>query len=145
MTKTSDAIAHLHTRLIDSADGYRQALETSDSHAHAALFREMIERRERNAAELRAYLNDRGMDLDDDGSILAAAHRVFLQLKSMLGGDEKAVLDEVVRGEKALLDAYNDAIEPATLETPEFDFLNRQYRSLSEKVGELEAMQARAA
>ena len=145
MKTTEDALQDLYTRLVDSADGYRQALETSDDHTYEHIFRDMIARRERNAAELRSFLADRGVEMDEDGSLLAAAHRGFLQLKSMLMDTDDAVLGEVVRGEKELLDAYDAAIEPAGASTPEFDFLTKQYSSLKEKVSELEAMSMRDA
>ena len=145
MSKTEDALQSLYTRLIDSRDGYQQALETSEDHTYAHIFRDMIARRERNAAELRQYLSKRGHEMDDDGSMLAAAHRAFLQLKSMLGNTDEQVMEEVVRGERELLDAYNDAIEPATGNDPEFAFLTEQYNSLQQKVAELEAMTQRKA
>ena len=145
MQKTEDALQSLYTRLVDSADGYRQALESSSDHTYSHIFRDMIARRERNAGELRGYLADRGVEMDDDGSLLAAAHRAFLQLKSMLMDTDEAVLDEIVRGERELLDAYDAAITPAGATTPEFEFLTQQYESLREKVTELEAMKRRAA
>ena len=36
---------------------------------------------------------------EDDGTILAAAHRMFLSLKSSLGGSDQGVVNEVERGE----------------------------------------------
>ena len=140
MTNTEDALKTLYTRLIDSRDGYQQALETSEDHTYAHVFRDMIARRERNAGELRNYLAQRGHEMDDDGSMLAAAHRAFLQLKSMVMDTDDAVLGEIVRGERELLDAYNDAIEPANASDPEFAFLTEQYNSLKQKVAEIEAM-----
>ena len=145
MQDVTNALTNLHTRLIDSADGYAQALDSVESHTHAEIFREMKTRRERNAAELRTYLADRGVSLDDDGSILAAAHRAFLQLKSTLGSDDAAVLEEVIRGEETLLEAYNDAIEPAGAQTPELDFLTKQYQWLSQKVEDLKSLRRSAA
>jgi uncharacterized protein (TIGR02284 family) len=55
----------------------------------------------------------------DEGTLLAAAHRLFVNLRQALGGGEVAVVDEVERGEDHIKAKFDDAmkdsdISPAT-------------------------------
>jgi uncharacterized protein (TIGR02284 family) len=139
MTDRIDAMKNLLTRLIDSREGYRESLEHVRSPAIKSIFEEFMARRDRNASEVRAYLTKMGHSADDDGSILAAAHRTFTSLKdSVTGSSDKQTLNEVVRGEKTLLDAYEKALESAGGADPEFAFLSEQHSSLKAAIAQLE-------
>ena len=143
---SKDALKTLYTRLIDSKDGYEQALERSDNAQHQAIFREMIDRRTRNAAQIRTYLAQQGQEMDDDGSLLAAAHRSFLALKdSITGAGDEAILEEVIRGEESLLKAYDEAISEAGGTDPEFAFITQQHSELKSKIEELKGRERMAA
>ena len=145
MTDKIDALQTLYTRLIDSRDGYEQAIEHADKGAHAQLFQQMLQRRTTNAAQVREYITRAGGQVDDDGSILAAAHRQWLNLKDAFTSGDDAVLDEVIRGEESLLDAYDQAIAAAGAGDPEFSWLSEQYTDLKMTVDNLKAREARAA
>jgi uncharacterized protein (TIGR02284 family) len=139
MTDRIDALKTLLTRLIDSREGYREALDDVTSPAIKTLFTDFMSRRDRNASELRAYLTKEGHSADDDGSILASAHRTFMNLKDMVtSSDDAAVLAEIVRGEKTLLDAYDTAIASAGGGDPEFAFLTAQHSDLKTTIAQLE-------
>ena len=145
MAETGD-LKTLYTRLIDSKDGYEQASERSQNAQHKALFSEMIDRRSRNAAQVRTYLSQKGEQMDEDGSILAAAHRTFLSLKdSVTGSSDEAILEEVIRGEESLLKAYDDAIASAGAGDPELSFLSQQHSELQAKISELKGREQAAA
>ena len=145
MTATND-LKTLYTRLVDSKDGYEQAAERSSNAQHKALFSEMIDRRSRNAAQVRTYLSQKGEQMDDDGSLLAAAHRTFLSLKdSVTGSSDEAILEEVIRGEETLLKSYDDAIAAAGAGDPELSFLTQQHSELQAKISELRGREQAAA
>ena len=49
---------------------------------------------------------------EDDGTLLAGAHRVFLDLKSKFSSnDRKAAIEEVERGEDHIKAKYEDALK----------------------------------
>ncbi|MEM1365197.1 MAG: PA2169 family four-helix-bundle protein [Pseudomonadota bacterium] len=125
-----DALKSLYTRLIDSRDGYQQLLENAEQSAHKAIFVDMIERRTANSAEIKSYLVNLGEPVDDDGSLLAAAHRLWVDAKAWISDGDDAIMQELIRGEESLLKAYDEAIEPATVTSPEYQFLNTQHESL---------------
>ena len=145
MTDTSD-LKTLYTRLVDSKDGYEQAIERATSESHKSLFRDLHERRTRNAAQIRTYLAQKGEEMDEDGSLLAAAHRSFLSLKdAVTGAGDEAVLEEVIRGEETLLKAYDEAISSATGSDPEYAFITQQHSELKAKIEELRGRERIAA
>ena len=145
MSDKSD-LQNLYTRLIDSRDGYEQAMERTDSQQLRTLFTDMIERRTRNASQIRTYLAQQGIEMDEDGSLLAAAHRGFLSVKDAItGAGDEAVIEEVIRGEETLQDAYDKAISDATGGDPEYQFLVQQYEELKSKIAELRGRERLAA
>ena len=140
MTSREDALSHLYTRLIDSRDGYREALGRADGPAVKNLVAEMMERREADSAQIRQFLAGSGVNPSDDGSTLAGAHRAFLSLKDKVTGrGDGAILAEIVRGEETLVGAYDDAIEASGATDPEFAFLREQQDRLKLKIDELRA------
>jgi uncharacterized protein (TIGR02284 family) len=139
MTDRISALKTLLTRLIDSREGYRDSIDRVESPAIKSIFSDFISRRDRDAAELRQFLTAEGHSVDDDGSLLASAHRTFTGLKdSVTSSDDAAVLGEVVRGEKTLLDAYGGALGEAGAVDPEYGFLKQQHASLESHIAQLE-------
>lgn len=110
---------NLIERLIDSIDGYEKAAENTDRFDLAELFKSLAAERRRVVDAFRSKVRSLGEEPEDDGSILAAAHRAFLSLRTSLQNDSKAAVAEVERGEGKLTDdfekaAANDDISPAT-------------------------------
>jgi uncharacterized protein (TIGR02284 family) len=115
---------HVLNRLIettlDSADGYAEAARDARSGRFARTFQERAGERHQLASRLQQQVRALGGEPEDDGSVLAAAHRMFLHLRDLLGkGGDKAVLDEVERGEDHIKAKFEEAmkdngITPAT-------------------------------
>lgn len=137
MSDHLETLEKLHTRLVDSRDGYERSAELVDSPRLQRVFQALHQLREQQARDLREYLTQEGITLDDDGSILAAAHRRYLDIKDMLSGSDDAVIEEVVRGERELLDTYNEVIEPMGPQESGYDMITDQYRKLEAQLTEL--------
>ena len=143
MADRQDTLSKLYTRLIDSRDGYKDAMESATSPSVKGILNDMAERRTRDAAELRSFLAREGMDLDDDGSLLAAAHRTFMNVKdAVTGTDDQAIIDEILRGEKALHEQYHDALEASGPSHPEYSILKEQHDALYQEIQRFEARKA---
>lgn len=137
MADRESALKHLHTRLHDSIDGYESALERTESPYLKGVMEDMLSRRRTAMAEVHRHLTAMGVEVDHDGSLLADAHRSFLKLKdSVTGAGDEAVMQEIVRGEESLLDAYEKAIETVGATDPEYQWLNQQHMELKSKVEE---------
>ncbi|WP_295702790.1 PA2169 family four-helix-bundle protein [Lapillicoccus sp.] len=64
------------------------------------------------AQEIVAFGHDGGVDVDESGSALAAAHRGWLTLKDALTGDKPSgVLDAAVQGEDHTVSEYEKALK----------------------------------
>lgn len=133
------------TRLVDSADGYETAAKDSDEGRFAIMFREKAQERRGFATEIRNHLSGLGEKAADDGSLLAAGHRAFVELKNAVaGGSDDAVLKEVDRGETRLLKEYDDALEDIPAGDAAYSLLERQRASVSQTLSQIKGYENRA-
>ncbi|APX90090.1 hypothetical protein BV394_10465 [Brevirhabdus pacifica] len=140
-----DTLKKLHTRIIDSRDGYKSSREQVEGTAsYGTFFDRMIAQRQQFATRIRGQLEAEGEKMDDDGSILAAAHRTWLALRDKVTGDDAAVYAEIVNGETDLKSLYDEAIE-ATAGKPGWDFLAEQRADVAQAINTAEAERQRHA
>jgi uncharacterized protein (TIGR02284 family) len=98
--------------LTDSINGYRDAAENTQNSRFKQLFLDSAEERSRVAEDLRAEVRRLGGDPNDDGSFAGKTHQVFLDLKAAITGrDDKAIINEVERGEDYLKEKFEAALE----------------------------------
>jgi uncharacterized protein (TIGR02284 family) len=115
---------------IDSADGYREAAEETDDGRYRELFeRRSFERRE-VASTLQSTVRALGGDPEDDGSILAKAHRAFLDIKHALIRNEQAVVNSVENGEDHIKARFERALEDQDLSATTRETIRRCYVSV---------------
>ncbi len=98
---------------LDSVDGYREAAEKADHATLAETFRARANEREEVVRTMQTKVRAAGGNPEDDGTILAGAHRVFLSLRDAVTGerDDDAVVAEVERGEDHIKSKYEDALK----------------------------------
>ena len=98
--------------LTDSINGYRDSAENIENGNFKQLFLECAEERSRVAEDLRTEVRRLGGDPNDDGSLMGKTHQVFLDLKSAVTGrDDKAIINEVERGEDYLKEKFEAALQ----------------------------------
>ena len=119
MADTSHDIRTLNSLIattIDSVDGYRSSADAVDSPRFGEMFRQRANERTSVADQLRAEVRRLGGNPEDDGTILAAGHRAFLNLKgAVTSRDDKAIVNEVERGEDHIKSKFDDALSDETL------------------------------
>jgi uncharacterized protein (TIGR02284 family) len=144
MTDRKDEIAALNTltaTLIDSVTGFEDAAANIDSPRLAETFRERASERRRLVEELRSEVSRLGGDPEDDGSILGKTHQRFLDLKAAIAGrDEKAVIDEVDRGEDYLKSKFRAALQSGDLKGETHDLVERLYQKVKEGHDQMSAL-----
>lgn len=96
---------------LDSSEGYREAADQSKDEMIAELFKRWAVERRRVVADLRNAVRELGGEPDDNGTVLASAHRVFLDLRAHMSKTDKAVVNEVERGEDHIKSKYEDALK----------------------------------
>jgi uncharacterized protein (TIGR02284 family) len=112
--KSIDYLQNLITLNIDSRDGFREAVENMDKGSGTEMSRMLSQiavERDRQAMELQTLVAGNHEEPQQTGSMAAAAHRAWMDLRATLGGGNKAMLDEVVRGEEHVKSQYDAAIQ----------------------------------
>lgn len=101
--------------LQDSCDGFTaaaQKLADSDRSELVSEFESYAMQRSRFYKDLEVLAATYGDDLEESGSIKAAAHRVWMMAKDALSGsDADGVLDAAEQGEEYAVSAYARALE----------------------------------
>jgi uncharacterized protein (TIGR02284 family) len=119
MSETSHDISTLNDLIgttYDSVNGYTEAAKYSDNQRFVALFNARAVEREAAIRMLRSQVIRLGGKPDDNGTILGGAHRMFMNLKSVVTGrDEAAITAEVERGEDHIKAKFEDAIADTEL------------------------------
>ncbi|MFC3126246.1 DUF2383 domain-containing protein [Pseudoroseomonas globiformis] len=107
--------------------GYDQARHLTSDRFLRIEFTELAERRQKMADDAEALLPEGPREAHVP---MGAVHRVFLDLRgSLFGQSRQRVLQQVVRNEAALEDAFDDALE-ASLSQEARHLLQRQHRQV---------------
>jgi len=135
--KDNDGLAVLRTltdTLADSVNGYREAAQHVDSAEFRQMFTELGDERSQVLSDLEAELTRMGgSPADRDGTTLGSLHQRWLDLKaSIAGNDDKAVINEVERGEDYLKGKFQAAMKSDALEGDARGIVERAFASVRE-------------
>lgn len=117
---------------LDSADGYREAAKESDRPNFSTLFERRSIERQQVASDLQGTVRSLGGDPEDDGSILAKAHRAFLDVKHALLRDEQAVVNSVENGEDFIKAKFEKALEDSDVSSTTRETIRRAYATVKD-------------
>jgi uncharacterized protein (TIGR02284 family) len=130
----SDEISTLNTLIattIDSVTGYEDAAANSEAGRFQELFRDRASERQRVVEDLRGEVRRLGGNPEDDGSLMGKTHQRFLDLKAAITGhDEKAIINEVERGEDYLKEKFETALNSDALSSDSRAAVERCYQSV---------------
>jgi uncharacterized protein (TIGR02284 family) len=131
-----DEVSTLNTliaTLIDSVTGYEDAAANSEGGRFQEMFRTRASERNRVVEDLRAEVRRLGGNAEDDGSFLGKTHQRFLDLKAAITGrDDKAIINEVERGEDYLKEKFETALSSGNLSGETRAAVERAYQSVRE-------------
>jgi uncharacterized protein (TIGR02284 family) len=134
MAEHSDEISTLNTLIattIDSINGYEDSAENIDNERFREIFRERANERQQVVESLRSEVRRLGGEPEDDGSFMGKTHQRFEDLKAAVTGrDEKAIVNEVERGEDYLKDKFETALSGDTLSGESRSVVERCYQSV---------------
>jgi len=127
----------------DGENGFRKAAEDTRDSTLRAFFTQGAQRCAEGARELQDLVRSLGGDPEHTGSTAAAMHRGWMNVKeAVTGRDDKAILDEVERGEDYAKQAYRKAIEqplPANVKA----VVERQYQGVLANHDKVKALRER--
>lgn len=132
MTTSDHAVSTLNSLIettLDSANGYKEAAENADSSQYKSMFADRAARRRQLVGELQTEVRALGGQPEDDQSLLGKLHNKFVDLKASLtaGHDDKAVINEVERGEDFIKAKFEKVSNDSDLPQSTRDLINRAY------------------
>ncbi|HEX6860921.1 MAG TPA: PA2169 family four-helix-bundle protein [Caulobacteraceae bacterium] len=136
-----DVLNSLIETTIDSVDGYEKAAQETQNTEFRRIFEERAFERRRVCDDLRSEVERMGGKSEDDGSLLAKAHRSFLKVRdAVMGGDDKQVIDEVERGEDFIKNKFETAMRDSDLSAPARETVTRAYDSVKSGHDQISAL-----
>lgn len=102
------ALSSLVTDLVDVIRGYDEMKKRAEPDLRPAVER-LHTLHEAHAARLMAGVAERGGDPDDAGSVMGRVHEAVAVARDWFGTLDCSAIDEIVDGEKRLIESYDDA------------------------------------
>lgn len=113
-TTFSDVIATLNDLIEtcrDGINGFQTAAEGVSSPIAKEVFLSRVHLIQKGLGDLDAAVQRLGGEPTDHGHPTAPMHRAWINIKSAVSdGDDKAIIDEVVRGEEVAVKHYREAL-----------------------------------
>jgi uncharacterized protein (TIGR02284 family) len=120
----------LITTTIDSIKGFERSAEDAPDSRFAGFFREMARDRREVVSALQAQSRALGGSPTEQGSVAGTLHRRWEDLRAALGGGDKAVIQEVERGEDYLKEEYDRALADTNVSEETRAIIRRCYESV---------------
>ncbi len=130
--------------LNDGKVGYKEAVDNVESENLKSTFLELSNQRHAYAEELKAHIAQHGGDSDnDEGGVLGALHRAWLDIKEVFSSNEEgAILEAITTGEKAALDKYDEVLEDYRDHADHYALLTNQRQGIASSLAKIESLKA---
>jgi len=135
-----DELKTLHTALIDSRNGYQEALEDGEGKGLTPLLQEMIAIRDKDSADLASSLRALGEPADSSGSFMSVVHRTVMSVRSILTGLDESVLPGLIDGEERILKLYDEALAKLSAAPAVQSAVAAQRSALAQKIDQMRTM-----
>ena len=123
--------------LHDSHDGYEECAINIKNDFLKKLFLELAQVRNAMIAELENHAKSLNILPEKTGSMLAAGHRLWIDLKTLIGsGDNEAIIAEIKRGETHTLENYQQALAQA-LPVSLTELLRKQHDQIANNLSQI--------
>jgi uncharacterized protein (TIGR02284 family) len=127
----------------DGKEGYESAAETTDNPELKALFAKFSAQRAGYAQELKSHIATHGGEsTNEEGGILGALHRTWIDIKQSLSSKEDAaILDAITTGEKAALEKFDAALNDYEEHVDHINLLQKQRTGIADALSTIESYQ----
>lgn len=143
MTNSNDVsvLNGLIKTTLDSMKGYEDAAKDAESTQYATMFADFARDRAKVATDLQNQVRTLGGEPELDSSMLAAAHRTFMDLKQAITGkDDKVIVQEVERGEDHIKAKFEDAMKDGELSPTTLAAITEAFGSVREGHDQMSAL-----
>ncbi|QDH72044.1 PA2169 family four-helix-bundle protein [Brevundimonas sp. M20] len=113
--------------VIDSADGYQDARDTTADAGHRDFFARREAERRVIAQDLSSDVRGLGGEPDTEGSILAKAQRAFTDVKHALLRDEASMVGAVEGAEDQVRNRFEKALEDSNISATTRETIRRAF------------------
>ncbi len=126
--QATDKLQYLLGTLRDGEKGFSEAAEHANDPKLKSLFSERSAQRAQLAGEVEAKIAGLGDKPREGGSVGAALHRTWLNVRdAVTGRDDHAVVAEAERGEDTAVQNYQDVLDDKELPADLRAFVETQY------------------
>ncbi len=141
---TRSALKDIAELLIDSRKGYQEAAERVEAPHLKQLLTKLSSERSPLVNEIESQLRMFGEDaMPKDGTMKGDLHRAWIDIRDSLSGSSNAnVLNECERGEKYLLERYDEYINDQDVSANVKSMLNQQRSKVQSNINEVQALHA---
>ncbi len=115
---------------IDSTEGYAEAAKDAKNTRYATTFQQRSGERRQVAVRLQQQVSALGGKPEDDGTVLASAHRLFVNLRKTMSSGDTAIVDEVERGEDHIKHKFEDALKDVEISPTTRSVVTEAYASV---------------
>ncbi len=105
------ALKRLHARLVDIHRGFEGGMSGTTDPAVADFFGRFRSMHDRHRADLDRLMRGRGLRPRSDGSWATLSHAGMMAYRTAPERLDASAIDPAMRGERILLDLYDDALE----------------------------------
>lgn len=132
----------LVTIVNDGKEGYKEAAEKVKSMELKAMFMEFSMERSAYEDDLKAHiLQHGGESTNDEGGVLGALHRTWIDIKEALSSNEDAaILNTVITGEKAAVAKYDEVLEDYETHEDHYALLMKQREGIDNSLNKIEEL-----
>ncbi len=128
----------------DAEKGYKNAADDVKNQRLKEFFKQKAQQRYDFGHELKSEIRTFGESPDKGSSFKADAHRAWMDLKAALTGEkEEKVLEEAIRGERAAVEDYNDAIKENDFPPSTENMLIKQRNAIERSLKEVQDLEER--
>ncbi|MEO5788919.1 MAG: ferritin-like domain-containing protein [Gelidibacter sp.] len=126
----------------DAEKGYKKAMQDAKTPALKNFLQKQAVQRSHFATAIDKELRDLDETPIESGSLTGTLHRAWIEIKSSVAGnDDAAVLEEVIRGEKASVDEYQEVMKNNTLAPKINSLLKSQLSDIQDTLSRVKTLE----
>lgn len=144
--KAVHALNELIEKNYDAEKGYKEAVTDVENHELKDFFTKSVQQRYDFGHEIKDEITKLGGTPDKGTSITGNLHRIWINLKSfVLGNNVEAVIEECKRGEHAAIDDYEKVLKMEEVPMDAKIVLRRHLQQIRSSVEHLDTLKKRFA
>lgn len=137
MTPIIDILKDLHTGLVDTRNGYEEAVKDGKESDLLPLFERMTVLHGGAAGAVAGILSGMGATANEGGSFMSSVNRTVISLRSMVTGLGENILPALARGEEIILKKYDTALAGPGLTPADQALLQARRDELENAIGRM--------